>query len=123
MKNELCRLKDRRTVGERAGVVYKLGCGDCNACYIGETGRQVDDRMTEHKRDIENKKANSKVFEHVQSTGHVFDFDNVSVLDHCNHKKVRLHLESFHTYKHPSAINRSLIMKSAYRPLFESSTN
>ena len=88
LKDELCRLKDRRRVGERAGVVYKLGCGDCNACYVGETGRQVDDRMSEHQRDISNRKRNSKVFEHVNNTGHNFNFDNVSILDHCTNKKV-----------------------------------
>ena len=70
LKDELCRLKDRRRVGEKAGVVYKLGCMDCNACYVGETGRQVDDRMTEHQRDITNQKATSKVFQHVNKTGH-----------------------------------------------------
>ena len=121
LKNELCHLKDRRPVAERAGVVYKLGCGDCNACYVGETGRQVEDRMAEHQRDINNRKITSKVFEHVNNTGHNFDFENVSILDKCNHKKVRLHLESVHTYKHSNSINRSLIMDSAYRPLFEPS--
>ena len=44
IKNELCHLKDRRSVNERAGVVYQLDCGDCNASYIGETG-QVKYRM------------------------------------------------------------------------------
>ena len=44
IKSELCHLKDRRTVNERAGVVYQLDCGDCNASYIGETGRQVENR-------------------------------------------------------------------------------
>ena len=122
LKNELCHLKDRRPVAEKAGVVYKLACGDCNACYVGETGRQVEDRMVEHRRDINNRKITSKVFEHVNNTGHNFDFDNVSILDQCKHKKVRLHLESVHTYMHSNSINRSLIMDSAYRPLFEPST-
>ena len=118
LRNELCHLKDRRKVGERAGVVYRLPCGDCNACYVGETGRQVDDRMVEHQRDINNQKVNSKVFEHVNSTGHCFDFANVSILDQCNHKKVRLHLESVHTHIQSNSINRSLTIDNAYRPLF-----
>ena len=119
LKNEICHMKDRRPVHERAGVVYKLNCGDCNASYIGETGRQVEDRMAEHRRDIVTRKRTSKVFEHANETGHNFDFDNVRILDNCNHKKVRLHLESVHTYMEPNSINRSLIMDTAYRPLFE----
>ena len=80
--------------------------------------RQVDDRMVEHQRDVNNHKTTSKVFEHVDSTGHQFDFANVSILDQCNHKKVRLHLESIHTHIQSNSINRSLIMDNAYRPLF-----
>ena len=55
-------MKDKRTVQEKAGVVYRLDCKDCDAKYVGETGRQVQDRMAEHKRDIEKKKPASKVF-------------------------------------------------------------
>ena len=119
LKNEICHLKDRRSVNERAGVVYKLNCRDCNAVYVGETGRQVEDRMAEHQRDIATHKQASKVYEHTNVTGHSFDFENVKILDNCSHKKVRLHLESVHTYKEPNSINRSLGMDSAYRPLFE----
>ena len=120
LRNELCHLKDQRPVQERAGVIYKLDCGDCDASYVGETGRQVQDRMTEHQRDITNKKKVSKVYEHVSRTGHSFNFDNVSVLDNCSNRKTRLHLESIHTYKQTNSINRSLILNSTYQPLFKS---
>ena len=64
----LKRAFSKRTVQEKAGVVYRLDCKDCDAKYVGETGRQVQDRMAEHKRDIEKKKPASKVFQHVQSS-------------------------------------------------------
>ena len=76
--------------------------------------------MTEHQRDITNKKKVSKVYEHVSRTGHSFNFDNVSVLDNCSNRKTRLHLESIHTYKQTNSINRSLILNSTYQPLFKS---
>ena len=120
LRNELCRLKDRRPVQERAGVVYKLDCEDCDAKYVGETGRQVRDRMAEHKRDISSKKKASKAYEHVSRTGHRFKFDEVSILDNCSNKKTRLHLESIHTFQQNNSINRSLILNTAYKPLFES---
>ena len=100
-------------------LVLYTNCGDCNAKYVGEQGRQVQDRMTEHQRDITNKKRASKVYEHVNQTSHHFKFDDVSILDNCSNKKTRLHLESIHTYKQNNSINRSLTLNSAYHPLFE----
>ena len=119
LKNELCHLKDKRKVGEKAGVVYKLDCKDCDARYVGETGRQVQDRMIEHQRDIAIRKKVSKVYEHVSSTGHNFDFDQVSILDSSNHKKIRLHLESIHSHLQPNSINRSLNLDNTYKPLLQ----
>ena len=99
LRTELCRLKDSKTAPEKSGVVYKINCGNCDAKYVGETGRQVKDRMVEHERDLKNKKPASKVYEHVKNTGHSFKFEDVAVLDNCSHKKTRLHLESIHTFK------------------------
>ena len=123
LRNELCHLKDKRKIGEVAGVVYKLDCKSCDAKYVGETGRQLQERMTEHQRDIVNKKKTSKVYEHVSKTKHDFDFENVSVLDNCSHRKVRLHLESVHSFIQPNTINRSLILNSAYKPLLQPNNN
>ena len=118
LRSELCCLKDRRTNDEKSGVVYRIGCKDCDAKYVGETGRQVRDRMSEHQRDIRNKKSASKVYEHVRNTGHSFNFEDVSVLDNCAHRKTRLHLESIHTFKENNSINRALILNDTYQPLF-----
>ena len=118
LRSELCHLKDKKTSQEKSGVVYKIDCEDCNAKYVGETGRQVRDRMTEHQRDIRNKKPASKVYEHVRETGHNFNFENISILDNCSNRKTRLHLESIHTFKQPNSINRSLIINPTYKPLF-----
>ena len=38
----------------RQGAVYKIKCCDCQASYIGETGRNLSTRMTEHKRAARN---------------------------------------------------------------------
>ena len=77
LKNELCHLKDKRKVGEKAGVVYKLDCKDCDARYVGETGRQVQDRMIEHQRDI----ANKKRYQKSTSTSAVLDI--ILILTRC----------------------------------------
>ena len=32
----------------KSGVVYKLTCPRCNACYVGETSRHLQTRFKEH---------------------------------------------------------------------------
>jgi len=36
-------------------VVYKLNCMDCNASYVGQTGRLLKTRIAEHKNHINSK--------------------------------------------------------------------
>ena len=89
LKLELTHQKDKQPTFNKAGVAYKLNCNECDAIYVGETGRQVKDRMREHQNDIVQGKQVSKVYNHVNETGHSFNFDNVSVLDYCQLVKVR----------------------------------
>jgi len=42
--------EDRDEPNNRQGAVYKIKCSDCQASYIGETGRNLNTRLTEHKR-------------------------------------------------------------------------
>ena len=114
LKHELTHLKDKQPAFNKAGVVYKLDCNECDAVYVGETGRQVKDRMREHQNDIVKAKQVSKVYNHVNETGHSFNFDNVTVLDNCQSVKVRLQLECIHTELQSNSINRSLNMNSIY---------
>ncbi|UYV72513.1 hypothetical protein LAZ67_9003493 [Cordylochernes scorpioides] len=39
-------------VQSSGGSVYSVSCNDCNASYIGETGRSVATRMTEHGSNV-----------------------------------------------------------------------
>ena len=36
-----------------ASVVYKINCCDCDASYVGETGRALKTRVLEHRRAVE----------------------------------------------------------------------
>ena len=58
-------LKDKHIVNVRSGVVYDgSGCNDCSAIFVGETRRQVEDRMKEHQADIIKNKPVPKVYMH-----------------------------------------------------------
>ena len=51
----LSKFKDRLQILKSLGVAYEIKCTGCNAVYIGETGRLVEERMAEHMRDIRRK--------------------------------------------------------------------
>ena len=50
-------------------VVYKINCKDCDASYVGQTGRQLRTRIAEHRNNIKYKTSNRSVI-----TDHRIDF-------------------------------------------------
>ena len=45
----LTNVKDKDKPNDRQEAVHKIKCRDCQATYIGETGRNLNKRLTEHK--------------------------------------------------------------------------
>ena len=58
-------------------VIYKIPCADCESCYVCKTTRHLNYRITEHKRDVRNKKKENAISKHVERTGHSIAWDNV----------------------------------------------
>ena len=56
LRHLLTNVKDRDELepNDRQGAVYKIKCFGCQASYIGETGRNLNTRLTEHKRATRN---------------------------------------------------------------------
>ena len=50
LRRLLTDVKGKDKPEDRPGAVYKIHCSDCHATYIGETGRNLTTRLTEHKR-------------------------------------------------------------------------
>ena len=57
----LTNVKDQDKPNNRQGAVYKIKCFDCQASHIGETGRNLNMRLTEHKRAMRNGDANNHI--------------------------------------------------------------
>ena len=51
-------------------IVYKIKCRDCQASYIGETGRNLSTRLTEHKRARKSGDVDNHIAEHHLQTTH-----------------------------------------------------
>ncbi len=50
LKGQLVKPKDKDPQEKVQDVVYFIPCGSCNASYIGETGRSVEERYADHLR-------------------------------------------------------------------------
>ena len=64
LRRLLTNVKDKDKPEDRQGAVYKIKCCDCQASYIGETGRNLSTRLTEHKRATRNGDVNNHIAEH-----------------------------------------------------------
>ena len=49
LQQTLVSPKDKSDKLKQSGTVYELSCLDCEAVYIGETGRKLEKRLAEHK--------------------------------------------------------------------------
>ena len=67
------------------------------ASYIGETGRNLNTRLTEHKRATRNCDANNHIAVHHQLTNHNIDWDSAQCLTYSTNYFQRLTLESWYT--------------------------
>ena len=82
--------------------VYKINCTQCEQCYVGQTGRCLSKRISEHKSNL-TKIGYSAISEHFIKTNHIIDFSHPKLL-FINDKDVdrkiveALCIKSFHTF-------------------------
>ena len=63
--------KDRVVADKKAGIVYSIPCGEWDVKYIGETGRSLKTRRSEHISAVRHLNAKkSALAEHANNTGH-----------------------------------------------------
>ena len=53
LRRILSHPKDHISDDDKSSVVYKINCCDCDASYVGETGRTLKTHMLEHRRAVE----------------------------------------------------------------------
>ena len=101
IRSHLVHPKDKVTKEDKSGVIYQIKCGDCPASYVGETGRQLKERVVEHR-----KKKSSPVGEHLAQTSHTFSQEEVSVLHHESEWFKRGVAEAIHINRETPSLNR-----------------
>ena len=80
--------KDKQSTSEKAEIIYKIPCKNCEQVYIGESGRKFGIRLGEHKKDCEctaksaYTRATRKLSETTMEKSTITDHQNVN-----NHEK------------------------------------
>ncbi len=77
--------------------VYKIPCKNCNLNYVGETGRILSVRVSEHSKFREN----SALSSHHKDLGHEIDFGNANVLFVESNMRRRKIVEALCIQKYP----------------------
>jgi len=110
--------KDPIPTERRSGVVYQIPCGDCDKSYIGQTGRQLGERLKEHKSTAPSRKP-SAVAEHKSEAHHDIDWDSTKVLDKDDREFPRLVREAIQIRQKSPELNRDqgLELLSLYEAL------
>ena len=122
LRHLLTNVKDRDEPNNRQGAVYKIKCSDCQASYIGETGRNLNTRLTEHKRATRNADANNHIAVHHQLTNHNIDWDSAQCLTYSTNYFQRLTLESWYTNLEQTPLNRCQTLPAPYKRLIRDET-
>ena len=117
----LVRPKDQREKTSNAGLVYQYEC-ECKKVYIGESGRSLKTRESEHKRAIRNGDENhSGISKHVLETGHSIMWEKVKILAYeANWRKRKIKAGIFIAKTNCSALLNTkpgIPMNSVYRVL------
>ena len=105
--HHLVHPKDTAPRDQQVGVGYQIPCSDCPKVYIGQSGRTLKHRVSEHRRALQSGDvAASALAEHTWSTGHHVDLSKAEVVDAQPFVTIRCLLESWHIQRHPQTFNR-----------------
>ena len=92
---------------EKAEVVYQVNCKQCDASYIGQTGRHLYERIKEHCSAVEKGYTRqSGIAEHAYEKHHDIDWDGVQILDQESDHAKRLVCEALHIRISNPSMNR-----------------
>ncbi|BHF67949.1 hypothetical protein SprV_0301097800 [Sparganum proliferum] len=108
------RPKDPLPVTEQSAVVYSIPCQDCDARYVGETGKRLGTRLHEHQLAVNRKDKLSLLYGHTLERNHNFAFEKARVVGRANDEMARLMLESWSS---SGTLNRAIDLHPAYQAL------
>ena len=106
----LFRFKDKLPSQLLSSVIYEYKCGQCTSSYIGQTGKQLKIRISQHRGrsfrtdQLLTSPEFSNIRNHAHENNHPIHDCNFKILDTCNSFDLRL-LESIYIHKKKSSLN------------------
>ena len=76
-------------------MIYEIPCQDCNKVYIGQTSKELETRIRQHKSYVNNQRSNSALFLHSFNNDHNIAWRNSKKILNCNNFHERNIIESF----------------------------
>ena len=131
IRKKVCSNKLETSTQDNIPGVYIIPCKDCNQTYVGESGRNLDIRIKEHKKAVTSWDTKSAIANHCWNNNHRMDFDNSKIVYKCNDIKKRRLIEgviidnistlqgnkSFH--KVDKITSQSILREANLNPLIE----
>jgi hypothetical protein len=75
-------MKPKQNLKQKKDVVYMVQCETCDMKYIGETRKMLETRISQHQKDVQNRKDENSFFCHVKmNKGHRIDWDGTKILE------------------------------------------
>ncbi|XP_063971218.1 uncharacterized protein LOC135157942 [Lytechinus pictus] len=109
--------KDKHPSNKQPGV-YKIPC-DCGKVYIGETGRDFDTRLKEHKTHHRRSDWDrSAIAKHAQQENHSIDWDKSHLITNIRHWNTRRVREAIEIHQHNTVPqDPGLHINTIWRPI------
>ena len=104
IRNFLVKPKDRDTIWQKSGMIYRYKCGrgDCEGEYIGESGRTFAERYKECM------KAPSPIHYNHNNTCHDISINNISIVGREDHNLARSIKEAILIRVKDPSLNRNI---------------
>ena len=104
LRKILSHPKDR-IPNDKSNVVYKINCHDCDASYVGETGRALKTCVLEHRRAVEKMNfSGSALAQHAWENHHHINWTSACILGTESHYHSRLSREAIYICRQPSSL-------------------
>ena len=103
---------------KKNGVVYEVPCMDCEQVYIGETGRTMQKRVTEHKTAVRKYDKNNGIEVHAWRADHRIDWEAARVRARAPQYWKRMVVEALQIQQQRSRMNLDcdLDISSIWKP-------
>ena len=98
LREALVQTKDPQPEWKKKGVVYQVPCAECESVYIGETGRKLEKRISEHKGAVKRHNVKNGIAVHAWTKQHKVDWEAATVKHvETNHSR-RKTIEALHIH-------------------------